>query len=254
MPRRDGLRTMAVMTRALVVFLLLLSLAPAACGRDGGDRTVAIARLTPTPSPVRATASPTPAPPQLCLVTRERSVPASYVPPDLVVLPADQSVRPGVQLRREAAQALLQLLAAAREAGVPMLALSGYRSYSHQAQVLEDEIRAYGEAQARRQVAEPGHSEHQLGVAVDVTTARKPFDLDQTFGGEPEGIWLAANAARFGFVISYPLGKEAITGYVYEPWHIRYVGVPLAQQVLISGQTLTEFLSARGMADCPPGI
>ena len=85
---------------------------------------------------------------------------------------------------------------------------------------------------------------------MDVSVPRKPFVLDQSFGGEPEGRWLAANAHRFGFVISYPAGKEAITGYIYEPWHIRYVGVPLAEQIVASGLTLTEYLPQHGMAGC----
>jgi D-alanyl-D-alanine carboxypeptidase len=99
-------------------------------------------------------------------------------------------------------------------------------------------------------VADPCHSEHQLGVAVDVAAARDPTNLEQSFGDTPEGRWLAANAPAYGFVISYPKGKEAVTGYVYEPWHVRYVGLPLAQQIVASGQTLTEYLPAHGPAAC----
>lgn len=239
------------------ILLLLPVLALAACGGDPAPITqaqqqqpaaaISITRAPATPSP-----SPTP-PPQLCLVTRERGVPATYVPSDLEPLPLDQSVAAGIRLRREAAQALLQLLGAAREAGHHLLVISGYRSYEEQQRVLEQEIRAYGAERARRQVAPPGHSEHQLGVAADVAPRRNPYDLDQSFGGEPEGQWLAAHSARFGFLISYPAGKETITGYIYEPWHIRYVGVPLAQQILVSGQTLTEYLPAHGMDGCPVG-
>ena len=251
------------MKRAL--FVLLAAGVLAACGGDSSPdpsarapspvrpsdaaATISIARPTATPSP-----APTPTPPQLCLVTRDRGVGPSYVPPDLTVLPAEVSAAAGVRMRQEAAQALLQLLTTARDEGHHLLAVSGYRSYDEQKQVLDQEIRRFGEAQAARQVAQPGHSEHQLGVAVDLTLRRKPYDLDQSFGGEPEGQWLAAHAPRFGFVVSYPPGKEAITGYVYEPWHIRYVGAPLAQQVLVSGLTLTEFLAARGVGGCPPGV
>lgn len=242
------------------VFLLpVLALTLATCISQGSvpepphlaEATVAIIRVTvtrtPTPTP---TSAPTPPPPQLCLVTRERGIPAGYVPPDLVTIPPAYAVRQGIQLRREAAEALLRLFAAALNEGHVLLANSGYRSYDEQAEVLRQEIRLYGEAQARRQVAEPGHSEHQLGVAVDVSIPRRRFVLDQSFAEEPEGQWLAANAHRFGFVISYPAGKEAITGYIYEPWHIRYVGVEIAHQIVASGLTLTEFLSARGMAGC----
>lgn len=237
-------------------FLLMLPpLALASCGRGSGKSseaqqgrqrggaTVSITRVSRTPTP-----RPTP-PPQVCLVTREKGVPATYVPPDLVALPADQSFGV-VQLRSEAAGALLQLLGAAQGDGQRLVAVSGYRSYDEQVAVLEEEIRNYGELQARRQVAEPGHSEHQLGVAVDVTAARMP-DLDQSLGQAPEGRWLAAYAPRFGFVHSYPLGKEAITGYIYEPWHIRYVTVPLAQRIVASGLTVTEYLPRFGMSGCP---
>jgi D-alanyl-D-alanine carboxypeptidase len=240
--------------------LLCLGLVLAACdGQSTPPReqaqqqptaTVFIVRITATRTP---TPTPTPPPLQLCLVTRERGVSESYVPLDLVTLPIDQSVRAGVQLRQDAAQALLQMFAAAREDGHMLLAQSGYRSFAEQEAVLRQEIKSYGEVQAKRQVAEPGHSEHQLGVAMDVSVPRKPYTLDQSFGGEPEGQWLAANAARFGFVISYPAGKETVTGYVYEPWHIRYVGAPLAETIVASGLTLTEYLPAHGMAGCPLG-
>lgn len=230
----------------------------AACGGDdgktvrqprdpGGD--VVIRRTTPTS---RGTPPPTPNPTQLCLVTKQSAVPASYVPADLVTLPAEISVRPGERMRREAADALARLIAGARADGLFLLALSGYRSYEQQQAILEQEIRTYGEAKARQQVAEPGHSEHQLGVAVDVSAASNPYDLEDTFGEEPEGKWVAVNAPRFGYVVSYPAGKQPITGYTYEPWHIRYVGIELAQQVSASGKTLTEYLPTRGMQGCPP--
>jgi zinc D-Ala-D-Ala carboxypeptidase len=209
--------------------------------------TVHIERITATRTP-----TPTPPPPQLCLVTRQRGVSPGYVPADLMAVPPGQAVsRSQVLMRKDALDALLRMFDAAREEGHILLALSGYRSYEDQVEVLRQEIRAFGEAQARRQVAEPGHSEHQLGDAMDVTIPRKPYALDQGFGGEPEGQWLATNAARFGFVISYPLGKEHITGYIYEPWHIRYVGTPLAERIVASGLTLTEYLPQHGMAGCP---
>ena len=201
-----------------------------------------------TPSPA-ATALPL-EPLQLCLVTHDRGVPTSYVPPDLVTLPAGPTVRAGVQMRQEAADNLMKLLAAAQDEGQNLMAISGYRSAELQQSLLEQETKAYGAAVAQEQVAFPGHSEHQLGVAVDVLSARNPDDLDNSFGNTPEGKWLAANASRFGFVVSYPEGKEPITGYIYEPWHIRYVGHPWAEQINGSGETLTEYLVRHHMAGC----
>ncbi len=187
--------------------------------------------------------------PLLCLVDRTHSIPATYVPPDLVTLPQGPTVGPAVLMRREAGEALLKLLSGAQAQGIYLEAISGYRSYELQQETLAQEIKQYGDAKAHSEVADPGHSEHQLGVAVDVAAARDTT-LEQSFGDTPEGRWLAANAPAYGFVISYPQGKEAVTGYVYEPWHVRYVGLPLAQQITASGQTLTEYLPAHRLADC----
>jgi D-alanyl-D-alanine carboxypeptidase len=230
--------------RRLLLALLPLVLLLTACG-SGSDGSVEIARVAPPPTPF-----PGPPPPRLCLVTRERGVTAAYVPDDLTTIPAEWSFSPGVQLRAEPAAALLRLFQTARLDGFELIAVSGYRSFQTQATTLLEEIRTYGETQARRQVAEPGHSEHQLGIAMDVTSRRDPGLLEASFGKTPEGQWLAANAPRFGFVVSYPEGKEQITGYIYEPWHIRYVGVQLAQEIARSGMTVTEFLPKRGLDGC----
>jgi D-alanyl-D-alanine carboxypeptidase len=94
--------------------------------------------------------------------------------------------------------------------------------------------------------ARAGHSEHQLGTALDFRSARgpDPWDLED-WGATPEGRWLAENAHRFGFVMSYPAGQESVTCYIYEPWHYRYVGREVAQEVMASGLTLREWLWSR---------
>lgn len=248
--RRTVLRALAAGTVAL-----------AACGREekkpAGQATspavtgtVAIARATATPVPRTSTAAPTPAPQPLCLVTKERGVPATYVPADLVKLPDSYCARNDVRMRREAGRAMIELIEAAKVDGYELLALSGYRSYDEQVQVLRDEARASGEENAKRQVAPPGHSEHQLGEAMDVVTAAAPFDLETDFGQQPEGRWVARRCMEFGYVLSYPKEKEAVTGYIYEPWHIRYVGKAVAAQVVASGLTLTEFLPRQGLDRC----
>lgn len=245
-----------------------LALGLVACGSGrratppSGAPTVAIQAgtaahtfATATPPPLLSGALPADTPdvpgaePLLCLVDRGHSIPATYVPPDLVTLPQGPMVGPAVLMRREAGEALLRLLSGAQAQGTYLTAISGFRSYELQQQTLAQEIKQYGDAKAHSEVADPGHSEHQLGVAVDVAAARDTT-LEQSFGDTPEGRWLAANAPAYGFVISYPQGKEAITGYVYEPWHVRYVGLPLAQRIVASSQTLTEYLPAHGVADC----
>lgn len=236
-----------------------------ACSSDSGPRTASsdILPATPLPTgPVRTSTATDPRAPSptpetvtgtpVCLVTKQQGVSAGYVPPDLVTLPVRLSASTGVQLRREAADALIKLVDAAAGDGQKLFALSGFRSFAEQERILRDETASYGRAVAERQVAPPGHSEHQLGVAADITGARTPYDLRAAWGDEPDGRWLAANAPRFGFVISYPRDAEGITGYTYEPWHIRHVGMPLAEKVAASGLTLTEFLPKFNLtAPCP---
>ena len=187
-----------------------------------------------------------------CLVTKAQGLPPGYTPADLVKLPPRMLASDGVQLRQAAAEAKVALVDTAGREGHTLFVLSGFRSYEEQARVMRDEIALYGRDKAEKQVAPPGHSEHQLGLAADITSKRAPYELRREFGQEPEGRWLALNAPKFGFVISYPQGKESVTGYTYEPWHIRYVGVPLAEQVAASGLTLTEYLPKHNLAGgCP---
>ena len=231
---------------------LLFALLTLACGSTSASsppsqpasRSQTAARATPAPTPVS-----TPLP-QVCLVTRDQGVGEAYVPPDLVALPRDYTLGSNIRLRAEAARAAVQLIDVAWQDGHKLLAESGYRSFQEQQTLFLQKARLIGQEQALRQVAPAGHSEHQLGLAVDMGIVRKPFSDDPSFGNEPEGRWLAQHGPRFGFVISYPAGKEAITGYSYEPWHVRYVGVELAQQVAASGQTLTEFVQQHGLGGC----
>lgn len=232
----------------------------AACRGGGGSQPGVREATTPSPqagSPPRTAEAGTPAPtavagePQ-CLVTKVQGLNPGYVPNDLAPLPARVLAGNNVQLRRNAADAVVKLIDAAGTDAQSLFVLSGFRSFQEQEQILQEEERLYGKSVAAKQVAPAGHSEHQLGLAADITSKRAPYDLAAEFGQWPEGRWLADNAARFGFVISYPQGKEAVTGYTYEPWHIRFVGLQLAEQVMASGLTLTEFLPKYNMtASCP---
>ena len=116
---------------------------------------------------------------------------------------------------------------------------SGFRSYSYQLNLYEGYKRRLGEEAANRISAKQGHSEHQTGLAIDVKGSS--CYLDQRFGNTPEGKWLAANAHKYGFHLRYPKGKEAITGYSYEPWHFRYLGVDLATDLYKKGLTVEEY-------------
>ncbi len=204
---------------------------------------------TPTPSPAPPTAAPpTTAPASaaglLTPVDKQRSLSGDYIPPDLTSVGVQWSASgfPDQWLRAEAAQALVEMLEAARVAGLEIRVLSAYRSYQQQVDTFRYWVAQLGETEARRVSAEPGHSEHQLGTAVDLSTASLGFDLSESFGQAPEGQWLAANSSHFGFALSYPQGAEAITGYSYEPWHFRYIGREYAARLASSGLTMGEFL------------
>lgn len=129
-----------------------------------------------------------------------------------------------------------RLVADAKAQGLNIYMSSGYRSYATQSSIYQDNVKKYGEAIADSFSARPGHSEHQTGLAIDVNT------IDDTFAGTPEAIWLADHAHEYGFIIRYPKGKEAVTGYKYEPWHIRYLGIDTATAVYNSGLSLEEYL------------
>ena len=135
----------------------------------------------------------------------------------------------------EAYNSLLLMFAAAAEDGYSLWLLSGYRSYEDQDRIYNNYVARDGQAEADRYSARPGHSEHQSGLAFDLNS------LYQSFGETEEGIWLAENCHRFGFIIRYPSEKESITGYMYEPWHVRYIGVEMAQKVKDSGLCLEEY-------------
>ena len=177
----------------------------------------------------------------LAPVDKQHRLPAGCEPADLVTLPGEISSGGVQRMRAEAAAAFEDLVAAAERDGFTILAASAYRSYATQVTVYAGHVANNGQAGADRISARPGHSEHQMGTTTDVTSPSAGFGLGG-FRGTPEAAWLSENAHRFGFVVSYPEGKEHITGYVHEPWHIRWVGVAEAGRVRESGMTLHEWL------------
>lgn len=139
-------------------------------------------------------------------------------------------------LHPDAKAAFDMMKADAAAEGLTLKIVSGYRSYQQQTRTYSNFSKRDGQAVADRYSARPGHSEHQTGLAMDINSVYK------SFADTPEGIWLAANCVKYGFILRYPEGKEHITGYMYEPWHIRYVGTDVAQAVSESGLCLEEFL------------
>ena len=180
----------------------------------------------------------------LVLANKKRNLPSDYAPADLVVPNVDFSFSgdsPKKQMRKVAADALESLFAAAKADGIDLKAVSGYRSYATQKSLFAYYINQHGQEAAERFSAHPGQSEHQTGLAMDVSSASVGYGLEESYGKTAEGQWLVAHAAEHGFIIRYPQGKEAITGYSYEPWHLRYVGVDVAKRIMEENTTLEEY-------------
>lgn len=136
----------------------------------------------------------------------------------------------------EASPHLWEMISDAKSEGIELWMSSGYRSWYDQQYIYNGYVAEDGQEAADRYSARPGHSEHQTGLAYDLN------DLSHDFGETPEGKWVAGNCYKYGFIIRYPKEKEHITGYIYEPWHIRYLGVEKATEVYESGLCLEEFL------------
>ncbi len=182
------------------------------------------------------------------MVNKIYMLPDGYVPADLVEPQVAFIFAEKVDkrlMRKEAAAALEKMFAAAKEDGIYLAGVSGYRSYETQAGLFDYYVRTQGEETARKYSAEPGHSEHQTGLAMDISGSTGACAADDCFAGTPEAEWLAKHAHEYGFVIRYPKGKEAITGYAYEPWHARYVGKALAQELTSKGLTMEEYYAAK---------
>ena len=225
--------------------------------------------LRPTPPPSaaptpRPTPEPTPAPtpqgPPACayrdVLTEHREyhdwpatlldtiyrLPSEYDPSDLEVTSA-AGLAVGYQVRAFVIPDLKAMAEAARAAGAPIQIASAYRSFSRQAATFEHWVNLVGAEQALRSSARAGHSEHQLGTTLDITSrgGLPPWEY-RDWATTKAGAWMAANAWRYGFVMSYPKGAFAETCYQYEPWHYRFVGRELAKAIVDSGLTPREFL------------
>ena len=181
------------------------------------------------------------------VVNKQRQIsPLKYKPASLSypVFPKPKIQNPyGLQLRTEVALAAEQLAAAMQEAGIGTLVLnSGFRTYKNQQGLYNRTRDTRGLAVAEKLSARPGHSEHQLGLAADFSVQGQGCSIMVCFGKTEAGIWLAENAHKQGFIVRYPKGYKSITGFQYEPWHFRYVGVELATEMKAKGtKTLEEF-------------
>lgn len=141
-------------------------------------------------------------------------------------------------LQKDAAKAVTRLFTQAALDGMGLVGISGYRSYKRQTELYNDALRRRSTA-----VAPPGTSEHQSGLALDVSCPAVNLELEEAFADTAEGKWLKKHAPLYGFILRYPCHKESVTGYPWEPWHIRFVGETLALYLSLTGLTLEEFHS-----------
>lgn len=179
----------------------------------------------------------------LVLVNREHSLEENYEPDDLVIpnIPLQTSSNMTAHVRYQVAVELENMFNDAKKVGINLIGISGYRSCDYQTTVYNDAVANDGAIAADNYVAHPGHSEHQTGLAIDVLSDEYS-NLDEGFENTESFKWLSENISNYGFIIRYPKGKEDITGYSYEPWHLRYVGKNAAKEINDNQLTLEEYL------------
>jgi zinc D-Ala-D-Ala carboxypeptidase len=232
-----GIVGAVVLVAAIAIVIVLVvrgtpATTPSAAKQSTASATTSTPKSTPTPTPTptfdKKQFSTTDPSSDWVVVNKQNPLnPKNYAPPLAALnLPGYKG-----QMRPEAAAALQQMFADYHaQSGSQLTVVSPYRSYPSQVSVYNGWVSRLGQAQADRQSARPGFSEHQTGLAVDIDTA-----TDEGFGATPAGIWLAQNSWKYGFIVRYQQGQEAITGYEYEPWHFRYVGIPLATELQKEG-------------------
>ena len=183
-------------------------------------------------------------PDEICvLVNKENWLPKDYIPKDLIKPKVDflpDTNEEAMLLRKEVARALEKLFKKAKKEKVYLYAVSGFRSFERQREIFKNNFRKDGE-KANKYSARPGQSEHQTGLSMDITCEKNEFLLSEEFSNTKEYKWLSENAYKYGYIIRYPKEKEEITGYNFEPWHIRYVGNKLAEELYIRKITLEEY-------------
>ena len=181
----------------------------------------------------------------LILVNKNNTLPVNYIPKDLeyvnvLVDAADEKKF----MRKEAARHLRKMFKDAKRIGVNLVAVSGFRSYSRQKEIYDNSLIEQGKEHTDKYIAYPGTSEHQTGLAMDISCKEVDYKLITYFERTKEGIWLKNNVQNYGFIIRYPRGYSQVTGYAYEPWHVRYIGVKHAKRMKkVSLQTLEGYVS-----------
>ncbi|MEO4054756.1 M15 family metallopeptidase [Solibacillus sp. CAU 1738] len=178
------------------------------------------------------------------LVNKQYAFPEGYEPKDLVYPNVPFLFNEKIEkrmMREEAAKYLEKMFHAAKEQNIHLAGVSAYRSAQTQTVLFNNYVERDGIEKAKTYSAVPGTSEHQSGLAIDVSGSDGSCAVDDCFANTVEAAWLEENAHKYGYIIRFPKDKENITGYQYEPWHIRYVGVNLATELYNKGLTLEEY-------------
>lgn len=248
--KKHGILGGAALLAVFVLLILLIGARQRAVPAVSAQAAATLPPATVAPSPTAApTPSPTPDP---------TAVPTPELPdvdPDsweLTLANADhdigayepelETVENGQRFDSRAAQALADFIAAARDQGLTVYLSSAYRSYDEQKYLYDRKVSQYGEAVAKTIVVPPGTSEHQLGLAADITD-RYYETKDESLENTGLYQWMSAHCAEYGFIVRYPKDKTDITGVMYEPWHFRYVGEDAAAYIMDHGLCLEEFLA-----------
>jgi len=177
------------------------------------------------------------------IVNKTHSIPVAYIPksikiPDVAINTAKSNAE--MSVRTDIVESVEKMFAAAKKDGYSLMIGSGYRSAALQKIYFDSLAASVGVTAANQAIAFPGQSEHQTGLAIDISDITRDCYLDNCFAATDDGQWLSKNSHKYGFILRYPEGKESITEYQYESWHFRYVGIDLATALYQSGLTLDE--------------
>lgn len=236
----------------IVMFVVLTGLIGYILVRDGNmvpKETSVVETPEPTETP-EATPTPTPtidpeSDPRftstdsvLIFANKKHKLPDGYEPSDLTLLTVPTAYG-DVYMRQEASDAMSNMIAAANAEGVYPVVTTAYRDYSFQESLYNGYVERDGVEAADTYSSRPGYSDHQTGLAADISCESNSYNLNQDFENTAEGQWLAQHAHEYGFVMRYPNGKESVTGYTYEPWHFRYIGVEEATNLYNTDPNMT---------------
>jgi LAS superfamily LD-carboxypeptidase LdcB len=207
---------------------------------SGARPSAPVTPTMPPPPPVQSNPDA-----MMYVVSKRQGVPEQYTPADLVPLDGLlKTLKPNLRLRRAVLDAFRRMTDAMRAAGLEPAIVEAFLSPAEQREAFAKLVAQHGQAGAERLAPRPGYDEHQLGTVIDFVSGSQGYRLDDRFNDSPEGRWLLANAAKYGFIQSYPAGKDAVIGFKARPWQYRYVG-ELAYDIASRGQTLEEYVAAR---------